>query len=138
MDLAETTNLYIRHITNDTDTIAGFVKIGIPKIDAIANLVALSADQHFKDVESIGNVAQGLSDWNQYLRGRCSDQFEQYSEEFPYSDRYEINAIDEMVVLNGIRRGIKHAMGYNYHRSLGTGKNKADASEFPIFGASTK
>lgn len=104
-----------RQFTNDEYLIPAFVETGMQRIDAIAGITGIVASSFFEHADTRGQEAQGLADWNNELRQKCSERFHQLCGDFPDMSREDINSLDEMILMNGIRRGVKHAMGQSYH-----------------------
>ena len=112
MNVVTSTDQLIRQI-EEGDTIPMLVEHGMPRIDAIAGIVSIAAGTYFSK-SSIAEKAEGLSAWHAALRSRCSEEYDQLRGNFPDATRAEINATPQLVTLNGIRRGIKRAMGQGY------------------------
>jgi hypothetical protein len=115
MNSLEATDRLVTQYTRDEYLIPLFVAFGIPRIDAVAGVTSLVATTFFQDAQKRGQEAQGLSDWHTDLRQRCSEKFYELKNTNPGLTKREVNAIDELLVLNGVRRGVKHAMGQSYY-----------------------
>jgi hypothetical protein len=94
-------------------------------IAGITGLVASSfAERDF--VYSIGARAQMLSDWHNHLRSTCSDEYaELRAKNF---SREEANDTERLMVLNGIRIGVRAAMNNDYRLSAGQRDQITDAA----------
>ncbi len=108
------TDRLIDQFNRGNDLIPTIVASGTPKIEAITDVTAIVATTFFRDARTRGDEAQGLSVWHQNLRSRCRTTFQELSQNYPDLEKEDVNAIDELLVLNGIRRGIKKAMSNSY------------------------
>ncbi len=63
-----------------------------------------------------GQVAQGLSDWHQYLAEQCSEVYSHLTSdpEGPTLDREKANTDKELQTLQAVRRGVRRAMNTHY------------------------
>ncbi len=114
-ETADATDRLSCQFTNDAYVIPALIETGMPRTDAIAIITGLVAPSFFEHSDTIGQEAQGLADWHNELRQKCSERFQHFCSELPDMNREAVNSLDEMILMNGIRRGVKHAMVKSYH-----------------------
>lgn len=98
---------------------------------AVISDIAMIATDSFlmfyeEDEPTVGQRAQTLADWHAYVEGRCSATYADLREGVTYHtdglERAALNRIPELVVLNGIRRGVGAAMRSAHKAARGSSR----------------
>jgi len=112
MDVYEATEELILKIQLN-EAVPAMVDEGMARIDAIASIACMEVETVFKEVEP-AKKAEGLSLWNAIVQSRCEERFSELRDVMPNTPRELINEDPDLETLNGIRRGIRRAMGRSY------------------------
>ena len=108
------TNDLISDYTGENAVLPEIMAAGLTRVEAIAQMASFVSSTYFDSFESPGYRSQCLSELHQDLRQECADRFWDYSAAYPDLTKEEINGLDEMVVLHGLRRGVHQAMVQSY------------------------
>ena len=99
------------------------------RVDVISDIAMIATDgflAFYEEEPTAGQRAQTLADWHTYVEGRCSATYADLRGGLTYYtdglERAALNRIPELVVLNGIRRGIGVAMRGAYKEAHGSNR----------------
>ncbi len=112
MDLDINTESLLMELQESAEADALLVA-GVAPVDALTVAGAACVRAYFAERKT-NSDAQVLSEWHSYVEEQCSTRYSELRNDMPHASREEINATDQLLALNGLRRGIKQVMGERY------------------------